>query len=277
MVKVPELKSQHIWIVVLIALVIPAIFPLGVPIQSSAATENIYNFIESLPRGSIVVMGGSGNFAFDLESSAGMIAAIKQMARRGLRLVGTPFGVEAVPLQKYCVDAARVDQKYGGPWKYGVDYVQLPYLPGGAAAYVSFLKDVWATVYTDVQGTPLSAIPLMKDFHSYKDIALWLCPHYDFPNAVRYATQERGIPSVYFAQAAVYSTYAPYMVQFPGKVWMTNGFLGGAQYEKLVGMSGLGTSAIDAYALVSVVFIGFVVLGNTVLLQKVGKEEEEKI
>jgi len=274
--KIPELKSQYIWVVVLIVYVIPVLVPVGAPFQMSEITVKMYDYIENLPPGSIVVIGGSAVFAFDLESSAALIACLQQMADNDLRIVNAPFGVEAVQFEKYCVDAARVDERFGGPWKYGVDWVQLPYMPGYTAAIVAFLEDVHTAVATDVFGTPLSELPLMNDLRNYEDIDLWICPHWSFDLVVRFATAERGIPAMYFAQAAAYAGYSPYMMAYPDKVWMTNGFLGGAQYEKLVGVAGLGHAAIDAYAILSAVYVIFAILGNITLIGRMGEEEEEE-
>jgi hypothetical protein len=275
MAKIPELPSKYIWIVVLIVYIIPVLQPIGAPFEMSDITVEIYDFINDLPEGSIVIIGGAYVFAFDLESSAALIACLKQMARNNLRIVNAPFAVEAVQFHKYCVDAARVDEQYGGPWKYGEDYVQLPYMPGGSAAYVAFLEDVHSAVATDVAGTPLSDIPLMNDLRNHEDIAAWICPHWAFSQVIRYAVAERDIPGIYFAQAAAYAGYVPYMMIYPGMVWMTNGFIGGAQYERLEGVPGLGHSVVDAYAIMSVVYVGFVILGNITMLTRMGEEEEE--
>ncbi len=272
--RIPELKSQYIWAILLAIFTVAIIHPIEIPIPMSKATLDVYNMIENLPEGSIVAVGGAYVFAFDLESSASMIACLKQMARNHLRVVFVPLSVEAVQMHKYCIDMARVDEKYGGPWKYGRDYVQLPYMPGMDAALVAFLTDVHSAVATDVYGTPLDELPLMRDLHSYKDISLWICIHWAFPMIVRYVTSERGIPSVYFAQAAAYASYAPYMAMYPGKVFMTLGFLGGAQYEKLVGIKGLGYAAMNAYSFLVIAFVIFVILGNITMLTRLGEEEE---
>jgi hypothetical protein len=272
--KVPELNSRVIWSVVLVVYLVTCTMPIGAPFEMSDITVDIHEFIDGLPAGSIVVIGGSAVFAFDLESSAALIACIKQMARKDLKIVCAPFGVEAVQFQKYCVDAARVDKKYGGKWEYGVDYVQLPYMPGEAAAYVAFLDNTHTAIATDVAGTPLNDIPLMREFHNYEDIDAWICPHWAFDMIVRYVVAEKGIPGIYFAQAAAYANYVPYMMAYPGKVWMTNGFLGGAQYEKLEGAPGLGYAVVDSYAIMSVVYVGFIVLGN-LTMYTAGEEEEE--
>jgi len=276
MAKLPELKSQHIWAVVLIAYVTTAVMPLGAPFKIFDTTQEIYSFVESLPKGSIVVMGGASVFAFDLESSAAMISCIKHMARRGLRLVNIPLGVEAVQYQKYCTDAARVDQKYGGPWKYGVDYIQLPYIPGGDPALIQLLTNVRSAVSADVYGTPLDQFPIMKDVQSYKDIALWTCPHWGITSIFRFVTGERRIPTAHFAQAAAYTGSYGYRTVFPGLVYVTNGWLGGAGYEKLMGFAGVGHAANDGYALSSALLLIFTALGNITRLSQTGKEEEEE-
>ena len=274
--KIPELKSQHIWAVLIIAFLIPAISPLGSPFPMSDVTMQIYNVMEALPKGSIVLVGGSAVFAFDLESSAGMIACLKQMARKGLRMVTLPLGVEAVQLHKFCIDAAGVDKSKGGPWEYGKDYVLLPYIPGAGAAIVSFLTDVQKTVSVDLAGTPLSQIPLMKDFRNYKDVAVFICPHWGFVDIVRYATGEFGVTSISFAQSTAYAFFSPYMQAYPGKVFMTNGYLGGAQYERLNNIKGLGHKVIDSYTLVSILIVGFITLGNVTMYTKMKEPEKEE-
>lgn len=272
--KVPELSSRVIWSVVLAVYLITCTIPIGAPFEMSDITLEIYQFIDALPEDSIVVIGGSAVFAFDLESSAALIACIKHMARNDLKIVCAPFGVEAVQFQKYCVDAARVDVKYGGKWEYGVDYVQLPYMPGGAAAMVAFLDDTHTAIATDVAGTPLNDMPLMREFQNYEDIDAWICPHWAFDMVVRYVIAEKDVPGIYFAQAAAYANYVPYMMAYPGKCWMTNGFLGGAQYEKLEGVPGLGHAVVDSYTIMSAVYVGFIVLGN-ITMYTAGEEEEE--
>lgn len=273
--RIPELRSEYIWLILIIGFLIPAVNPLGSPFPVSDVTVKIYNMIEALPEGSIIIMGGSGVFAFDLESSAGMISCIKQMARLKLRLVTLPLGTEAAQFEKYCIDAARVDEKFGGPWKYGEDYVLLPYLPGGSAALVAFLGDVHGTISLDLAGTPIEQLPLMNDLRDYNDIAVWICPHWGFVTIIRYVTGEFDITSISFAQSSAYAFFSPYMAAYPGKVYMTNGYLGGAQYEKLNEIKGLGHMVIDSYLIVSILIIAFVVLGNLTLLIGVKEEDEE--
>lgn len=272
---IPELKSQYIWVVILLVYIGTGIFPLGSPFQMSTATVDAYNYVQTLKPGSICVLGGGNVFAFDLESSAAMIAAVKQIARQGLRMVEFPTAVEGITFHHYCVDAARVDEKFGGPWRYGRDYVYLPYVAGGTAvAVVAFLTNVHATVSTDIFGTPIDQIPLMKDFHDYKDMALWFMPHWAAETYSPYIVGERGVPMMYFSQAQGYVAAAVYMNIYPGKMWVTNGFLGGAQYEQLMGYSGIGHAAVDSYSVLSIVVLGFVVLGNLRLLSGVSEKKQ---
>ena len=275
--NIPEFSSRKIWVVVMLVYVLTSLVPIGAPFEMSDITIEIYEFIDGLPEGSVVFIGGSAVFAFDLESSAALMACLKQMARKNLRVVCAPFGVEAVQFHKYCIDASGVMKNRGGDWEYGVDYVQLPYIPGGAAAYVALMDDIHNAVATDVAGTPLNDLPLMQEVRNHEDIDAWICPHWAFDMIVRYVVAERNIPGIYFAQAAAYANYVPYMMAYPGMVWMTNGFLGGAQYEKLEGVPGLGTAVVDSYAIMSVVYVAFIILGNITMLQRRDEEEEEII
>lgn len=272
--KIPDFKSQYVWATIaILCYIIPGIMPLGTPFPMSDTTMEIYDIVNDLPEGSICCIGGSGVFAFDLESSAGTIPAIKIMAENGVRIVNVPLGTEAVQYEKFLIDASRVETKYGGTMEYGTDWIQLPYLPGLESALVSFLTDVRSASTVDVYGTPLDELPLGQEINSFEDIDLWICPHWGFPLIVQYVAGERDITSISFAQSGAYARYSPYMMSYPGKVYMTNGFMGGAQMEKLVGMAGLGHAAIDAYQVLSILFLVFVVLGN--LTMYTNREEEE--
>jgi len=272
----PEIRSEYIWAFCFLLYIVPVLVPIGSEVGLSQTTIECYDVIEALPEGSIVVMGGSGVFAFDLEPSAAAIAAVRHMARKKLRIVGIPLGVEALQLHKYVMLSAKVMEEQGGDMKYGVDYVQLPYIPGYDAALVSLLEDLHATVSTDAVGTPLSELPLMDDFHSYKDIAVWTCPHWGFPSIVRYVAGERGVTSIQYAHGHSFLIYSVYRAIYPDLVFQTNGFLGGAQYEKLMDCPGLGTATIDSYSLGSIAFIGLVVLGNITMLVRMREEKEEE-
>jgi hypothetical protein len=277
MAKMPELKSEHIWIVVTIAFLIPMLRPLNTPFPMSDVTLEIYKIVESLPEGSIVVMGGGGVFAFDIESSPGMISCIKQMARKGIKLIAVPLWSETPQFHKYVIDAARVDKdKYGGPWKYGEDYVLLPYIPGPSDEVVldSFLSDIHKTVSIDLAGTPIDQLPLMQKVHNYKDISLWFCPHWGFVPVIRIVVAKYNITSISFAQSAAYAFFSPYMYSYPGKVYMTNGYIGGAQYEKLAGDKGLGHMVIDSYTTLSIVTVAAIILGNITMLSRMRGEEK---
>lgn len=274
--RIPELKVQYIWVIVLIGYLIPSFVPLGMEPRISEITKTVYDTIESLPPGSIVMCGGGGVFAFDLESSAGLIPALQQMARLKLRVVFYPMWIETMQFSKYCVDTTRVDQKYGGPWKYGTDYVILPYIPGNEVGLTAFLKNPHGTVSTDYAGIPISQLPLMNDLNSSKDIALWICAQWDGVTILRYVTGEFGIKVLWFAQSSAFAAFNPYMQIYPGKVYITNGVLGGTQYETLVGTTGLGHAALDSNAIFMIMFIGFILAGNLTLIYGKSKKEEGK-
>ncbi|GAH64798.1 unnamed protein product, partial [marine sediment metagenome] len=132
---------------------------------------------------------------------------------------------------------------------------------------------VKAAVSVDMRGGPISELPIFDDYNNYEDIDLWICPHWGFVDIIRICTGEYGLTAVSFAQSTAYAFFSPYMQAYPGKVYMTNGYLGGAQYEKLNNMKGLGHQVQDSYTIVSVLVVAFIIAGNITMLTK--KEEEE--
>jgi hypothetical protein len=272
----PEIRSEYIWAITFILFIAPMLYPLGTKVEMTQMTLDIYNNIQALPSGTILITGGAGVFSFMLECSAAYIAFIKQAARQHLRLVNLPLGVENVPYFQYCIDAAGVDQSKGGPWKYGTDYVALPYLAGGDATRISFLQDVKKTVNTDVFGTPISDLPLMNDVKNSKNFAYWIdSTGTDIPSLARYSIGQFQLPVIGFIHAYYYAVYTPYLAMYPGKIWFTNGIVGGAQYETLMGYSSLGHTGMDTYQIVSVYFFVLFALGNIVMYSGRKKEEQQ--
>ena len=275
MVKITELKSQYIWIIIWICYMFTSMYPIGATLMVRKNTLDLWQFTENLPAKSIVVLGGDGIWGFDQESTAAAVAWVKQCARRGLRLVNVPLSVESWSVEWKIVEMAKVLEKDGGPWKYGVDFVQFPFIPGGDAAFVSFVNDVWKTSPTDSFGTLLTELPLMKDLHNGHDIALWGVPHWNISQVIRFGTSGFGIPAAHFAQAGGFVVSLQYTYIYPGKVFVTNGLLGGAEYEKLENYKGLGYIANDGYTLYSIAFVAFFILGNFVMLRR--REGEGKL
>jgi len=268
-IEIPELRSEYIWAVAFVLFLISILFPLGTRVEMTPMTEQIYDNIQKLPKGTIIATGGPGIFSFMLENSPAFIACIKQMARQGLRLVNIPTGVENIPYFKYCIDAAGVDESKGGPWKYGRDYVALPYIPGGTAGLVAVLKDVKKAVATDIEGTPLSQIPLMQDVKDASSFAYWIdCSGYFVPTLAAYVIGQFKVPVIGFIHAYYYAVYSPYLAMYPGKIWFTNGIIGGAQYESLMAYKGLGQSGVDSYQLISIYFFVLFALANVTVYFK---------
>jgi hypothetical protein len=273
--RIFEIKSEYIWAIAFILVVIPLMFPIGTKVEMSPMTKEIYDNIQDLPSGTIVVTGGPGVFSFMLENAPAFIACIKQMAQQELRLVNIPLGTENIPFFQYCITAAGVDEAQGGPWKYGEDYVSLPYLPGYSSGLVAFLNDVHKTIATDIKGTPLSEITLMQDVTDASSFAYWIdCSGYFVPNLARFAIGQYDLPVIGFIHAYYYAVYGPYLAMYPGQIWFTNGVIGGAQYEALMGFKGLGHSSVDAYQLISIYYYVLFILGNVVLYIQKGGEEE---
>lgn len=268
-----DIRSEYIWAAGFILVIIPVLYPLGTTVDMSPMTNEIYNNIQSLSPGTIIVTGGPGIFSFMLENSPAFIASIKQMARQGLRLVNIPLGTENIPYFKYCIDAAGVDESAGGPWKYGRDYVALPYLPGYSSGLIAFLNDVHGTIAMDIYGTPLSEIPLMQEVTDASSFAYWIdCSGYFIPTLARFAIGQYDLPVIGFIHAYYYAVYGPYLAMYPGKIWFTNGVIGGAQYEALMRYKGLGHSSIDAYQLISIYYYVLFILGNVVMYLGKGGE-----
>jgi hypothetical protein len=156
----------------LITLVI-ALFPLGLPKAINFPAVDAYNITKQVIRpGDIVIWG-------DEEQTMSQFVNLRDCYRSYIWLLGdlgakfvcvslsptAPTGIE------YEIKYANMIGRYN--WKYGVDYVILPFLAGEESALAALAENMWTTG-NDYYGTPLSNIPIMQNVKKVTDARMLL-------------------------------------------------------------------------------------------------------
>lgn len=267
-----EVPRQAIWGILLIILAVAVLHPLNLPVGVTDATEGVYNVIEALEPGDIVIWQGSNAFQWLVETAPAGVAVLNHLAmKEGVKLIILPTSSEHAFFAKYCLDLSEYPEKK----TYGEDYVILQYLPGGNPAIMSFLDGIQETVITtDWYGTPIEEIPVIDLYHDHNDIDVWIGVGSGAYTMVYYVNQkDPRIACIDLEQAAWFVMFYIYITtgQLKG---MTNGMRGGGEYERLIGRSGLGQTGIDTIQLISAFLIVLVVMGNisTALKRRAGEE-----
>lgn len=266
-----SLPRQVIFVLIAMAVAIPLLRPWGLPLVPGADARRIYDFIQGLEAGSVVLV----SFDYDPGSRAEVHpmarAILHHCLRQGHRLVVPALWPQGVPLATALLD--ELAPKYGK--KYGEDYVVLGYFAGptqGLPQVLAIMTNLHTAFPQDVRGTKIGDVPLMKGVRGAADFAM----------VVTLSAGDPGVPAwvgiahdrygkVVAAGATAVQT--PNFLPFVPKqlLGILGGLAGAADYEALVGQPGVATSGMDAQSAAHVMIILFIFLSNlTYLYERAG-------
>jgi hypothetical protein len=260
--KLMDVPREIIMALVFIAILIPALNPLGLPLMTGKMSEDWYDTIDTMPAGSVVLFDigyGSGGYP---SLGPGNIAAFHQMFENDLRIVIMATALEGGMMYPLIRAGVKPETNYGAV--YGEDYVFLGYIAGGQTAMAGVLGDLHALASNDYQGTSLSSLPLAAEVSSADD--------YDI---VAYMTTAGGT-----AEGWVYQAYSQYQRPVLGgclsmmttsikpyydsgqMLGLMDGIKGAADLEFLTNHPGDAIVSSDILSFTQTLVLIFIVIGN---------------
>ena len=267
--KLMDVDSRYLYLVMLVLVSLPVLKPLGLPMLPSPLSTKAYQFIESLPAGSVVILDGDMTAGYGTELQTQFVAVLRHVLSRPLRTVIACFGSEGPLLVDMAfkggvISGTPVDpKKYGAV--YGKDYVFLGYIPGGETGMLAFARDSWTTK-VDAYGTPLAQLPIMEYCKSAKDWKLAVSfTGGNHEQRIAQWNSAYGVSIIF----GVPGVSAPRMYAFmaSGQVYSMLSSLGGAaEYELLTREIGLAAALMDVLNLGQLMVVVCVVVSNIAYL-----------
>ena len=234
-----------------ICVFLPLVFPLGLPISVSDMTREYFNYIESLPAGSTVLVLGE----YDLGAAGNHMWFIdmwKHFTRNKLKVVALHTSTMVATAEINLLNTI-------GMWdlqdyEYGVDWVYLGYIPGGETAIQGIHDDFPSIANADYKGTPASELPLLQEFQDYRDFDLVVVSSWDYTIFTRQFPTTPETPTIAIVDTYVWTSAQPFYPEtFEA---MMNGMKGAAEYEILLEIPGRAISSSDALTLTMLVLFG---------------------
>jgi len=258
-----KFDRRYIFLAILLLVLVPLLFPLGLPIRVSHEVQSAYDAVARVPDGSKVYFAADYDPATMPELHPMALAALDQLFSKNCKVIGACLWPACPPLLE---DAFRRigEERYGK--KYGVDFVNLGYKPGNEVAIVSVGRSIRATFPTDFYGTPIDSIEVMKGVDSITGLAILVNISAGYPGTKEWVQQVQSryhIELVAGCTAVSTPEYYPYF-QSGQLVGLIGGMAGAAEYEKLVKRPGTASRGMDAQSLGHLALIAFIVLGNVV-------------
>jgi hypothetical protein len=269
---IENIPRKIIFLILIIIIGLPLVYPFPISVPISSHTQNYYNVINSLAPGSSVLFVCAVETK-DSEMYPLTVATLIQLKERKAVVITYNFfqGSETglIPVFK----AAGYDDLI-----YGTDYVHLGFVPGEESALSSFLLDMVGTRPRDYAGNPTATMPIFQKVHTIQDIVLVIGSGSGTPGADAVA-KVVVVPYNKLAIGAVSAGQASGMYQFIQLGIYKGALLGQrstVEYESLIGHAGYATSLFAPLYLSHVVIIIIIMSANASLWYRLWKEKGGK-
>jgi len=267
-----SIDRRIIFTLIFVAVVWPLVQPMRLPISVSPPVQTLYDAVEAIPPGSIVMLGADYSPDTMPELQPMVDTFIRHAFERDLRIVVACLWPASPPLVERAM--GPLADEFGK--EYGVDFVNLGYMAGGIVTLLGMGASIPNTYPTDYGGTPVGEIPLMQEVQNFDDIAFVMEVSAGTPGTREWVQQVQGRYRVALGSgttAVGAPNFYPY-VQSGQLTGLLGGLKGAAEYETLIGHPGDATKGMDAQSIVHALVVAFILLGNVVYLLSLRKRGE---
>ncbi|MHB1459133.1 MAG: hypothetical protein ACYC0V_19675 [Armatimonadota bacterium] len=260
--KIQHIDTRIMYLILAVVIAIPLIWNLNLPIIVSPAVQGAYDAVEKIPDNKIAIISANWAAGTIAENKPQTEAIMRHMFMKGKKFAILSFDVQGSQFARDISDGLAKEYSK----TYGVDYVHWGYRPFSNIVLLiqGMARNVPKAIGKDINGTPITEIPMMKNIKDIKDIGL-------ITEITPSGTLEVWIAYVY----GIYRTpiiYAPTAVMAPegfnpldaGQIkGMLTGMKGAAEYEKLIGKPGFATKGTGALSASHLLIIILIIIGNT--------------
>jgi len=260
--KMQSVPSVYLQAILLLTIVVPLLTMVSFPSAPTTPTKRYYDFVMSLPEGSVVIFDSQmGGFNYG-DCAPGCAATMRLVlsAPNKLKLI-VLFESSDGPM---FWDIMKKDFGVGLPpgKKYGDDYVELLWYTGGERGVAAFCSNFRSIFPEDRYGTPADKLPAMKNVLSAKDFGVVIASTSLtslVDDYMRQAYARYGTPLLFDPAGMTVMSVIPYY-PFAVKGYLL-GLSGGAQLEAMLGSTSLGTKMGNAFSMMSLYSFVLAIIG----------------
>jgi len=286
--RLQRFDRRWLFLLMGLAIVVPLIFPIGLPIKPTPMTKAAFNAVEELHAGDVVLISLDLDPASTPELEPYYRSVVLQLKRKGVKIVVVSTWYQSPPLMerwiREAIDAPLAPpgtEGYSGApdraYKKNVDYVYLGFREGKEATILRMGNDLRGTFDGHANdGTPLDQIPMMNGVKQLKDFKLLVLVSAGFPGAKEYVQNVQARYDLHMVASctAVSTTDLTPYFQTGQLEGLVGGLAAAAEYETLVGMRGTATAGADVLNVGHLVVIFAIVFGNVIYL--IGRRNARK-
>jgi len=260
-----RLDKRWIYLLLLLAVGIPLLVKVKLPVRLTAETEKVFEAVETVDSTGFVMI------SFDIEASSLpevrpiAEALLKHLFRRDQRVIGLALFPEGTAIGYDLISS--IANEYGK--KYGEDFIYLGFRPQYVSAILQMGEDIRSVYPLDYLNNDWTMTGPFSGVRNYDDIELVISvadgslPTY----WVEYAGARHGQRIATGLTAVMATSYYPY-TESGQLVGLIGGLKGAAEYEQLLGYVGGGQRGMLAQSSGHILIIALVLLVNLVAVRR---------
>ncbi|MCE9535093.1 MAG: hypothetical protein K8R65_01625 [Nitrospirae bacterium] len=163
-----KIDRRIIFLVIGLCTLLPLLYPVGLPIKISPEVRGVYDYIESLPDGSVFLLSLDFDPASKPELHPQSISLLRHAFRKNLRVIAMTLWVSGTGMADQVV--TQVAREMGK--ESGKDYVFLGWSPGGTAVIINMGQDLYGAFPADYNGKPTKGMPVLQGIANLRDVGL---------------------------------------------------------------------------------------------------------
>lgn len=264
-----SIDRRIIFLFIALSVIIPLLFNVIFPERISPIVQAIFDKLESLPEGSRVLISLDYDPSTIPEQQPMVDAILYHCCKRNHKLYIMALWGTGQNLADETI--GRMINGYFPEKVYGEDYVHLGYKAGNQGLINVIITDMKKMYTTDVNGTQIDSIPMMRDVRSLKNMDLIAAFGGGFPGLkewILFAGDPGNIPVAGGVTAVSAPLLYPY---YPNQMLgMMGGIKGAAEYESEMikvypdfgELPHGGLEMMGPQAVAHIVIMLFIIIGN---------------
>lgn len=263
--KLLAVDRRVIFLLVAIAIIIPFFMTFAVKITVSPPVQAVYDYVEKLPPGSLVMISCDYDPPSSPELQPMAESMLKYFFMKDFKVIILGLWPQGSVQAKIAVDQLMEDPLIKAKnLQYGVDYVNLGYTAGNEFVILRMGTDIHAAFPVDYNGTPISKLPLMQNVKNFDNIAFVYNISAGYPGTYEWVIfgVDRFRVKLAAGNTAVQAPLVSPYVQTGQLIGLLGGMRGAAEFEEASGFHGKATSFMRSQTFSHGVVIFFIIVGN---------------
>ena len=272
--KLLAVDRRVIFALVAVAVIIPFFLSFPIKITVSPPVQAVYDYIEKLPPGSLVMISCDYDPPSAPELQPMTETMLKHFFLKDLKVIILGLWPQGSVQANIALEVVMRDPILKAKnLKYGVDYVNLGFTAGNEFVIIRMGTDIHAAFPVDFNGTKIAELPLMQNVRNFDNIAFVFNVSAGYPGTYEWVIF--GVDRYRFklgaGNTAVQAPLVSPYVQSGQLIGLLGGMRGAAEYEEVSHYFGKAMGFMRSQTFSHAVVIFFIIVGNLAYFMTRGK------